>query len=354
MKICYLADAGSIHIQKRVGFFAGKGDEIHLISFRRGEIEKIDLHYIKPCLPFSYNLSYILSIPRIRLLVSQINPDVLHAYYATSYGFIGACCNVKPFILSCIGSDIMINSRKIGVYRSITKYALKKASFITSVSKSIKERIIQLGIDPNKIQILTFGIDPQEFFPPLQERRDFSLLSLRRLEPIYNIDTIIKGFSFLKEEGFKGRLVIVGGGPEENRLKKLSKDLKLSDGIHFVGMVPHHEVAEYLRASQIYLSMSLSDGSSTSLLEAMACGTFPIVSDIPANREWIVDGDNGFLISPFDARQLAQRIMDALNNSSFVKTASKKNVEIIQKRGQLKENLGEMALLYQKAKEARC
>jgi glycosyltransferase involved in cell wall biosynthesis len=279
---------------------------------------------------------------------------VLHAYYATSYGFIGACCNVKPFILSCMGSDIMINTRNIGIYRSITKYALKRASYITSVSKPITERIIQLGIDPNKIETLTFGIDSKEFFPPLQERRDFSLLSLRRLEPIYNIDTIIKGLSFLKEEGFNGKLVIAGGGPEENRLKKLAQDLGLSNDIHFVGMVPHREVAEYLRASQIYLSMSLSDGSSTSLLEAMACATFPIVSDIPANREWIVDGDNGFLISPLDAKQLAQRIMEAFNNFSFVKTALKKNVEIIQKRGQLKENLGEMNLLYQKAKKARC
>jgi glycosyltransferase involved in cell wall biosynthesis len=248
----------------------------------------------------------------------------------------------------------MINTPKIGIYRLITRYALKKASFITSVSKPITERIIHLGIDPKKIQTLTFGIDSQEFFPPLEERRDFSLLSLRRLEPVYNIDTIIKGFSFLKEEGFKGKLVIAGGGPEENRLRKLAQDLKLSDGIHFVGMVPHHEVAEYLRASQIYLSMSLSDGSSTSLLEAMACGTFPIVSDIPANREWIVDGDNGFLVSPFDAKKLAQRVSDALNNSSFAKTASKKNVEIIQTRAQLNENLKKISLLYRKAKESRC
>jgi glycosyltransferase involved in cell wall biosynthesis len=348
MKICYLADAGSIHIQKRVGYFAREGDEIHLISFRHGEIEGIHLHNIKPHLPFSYNLSYILSIPGIRYLVRRINPDVLHAYYATSYGFIGACCNFKPLITSCIGSDIMLNTRKAGIYRSITKYALKKASFITSVSKPITERIIRLGIDPNKIQTLSFGIDSKEFFPPPQEGRKFSLLSLRRLEPIYNIDTIIKGFSFLKEEGFNGKLVIVGGGPEESRLKELAQDLGLLDNIDFVGMVPHHEVAEYLRASQIYLSMSLSDGSSTSLLEAMACGAFPIVSDIPANREWIVDGDNGFLVSPVDAKKLAQRVTDALNNSSFVKTASKKNVEIIQKRAQLNENLKKISLLYRK------
>jgi glycosyltransferase involved in cell wall biosynthesis len=354
MKICYLADAGSVLIQMRVEYFAQKGYEVHLISFRQGKIENVTFHYFKSPLPFSYNLSYIISIPQIRHLLKAIKPDVLHAYYATSYGFIGACCNVRPFIISCIGSDIMLNTRKAGIYRSVTKYALKKASLITSVSKPITERIIQLGIDLNKIQTLTFGIDSKEFFPALQEGRKFSLLSLRNLEPIYNIDTIIKGFSFLKKEGFKGRLVIVGGGHEENKLKKLVQDLGLSDNIQFVGKVPHHEVLEYLRASQIYLSMSLSDGSSTSLLEAMACGAFPIVSDIPANREWIVDGDNGFLVSPLDAKKLAKRVMDALNNSSIVKTASEKNVEIIRKRAQLKENLEKMNLLYQKVREERC
>ena len=125
----------------------------------------------------------------------------------------------------------------------------------------------------------------------------------------------------------------------EKRLKKLTKDLRISDHVDFVGAVPHQKVAEYLQASQIYLSMSLSDGASTSLLEAMACGTFPIVSDIPANREWIVDGDNGFLVSPLDPKKLAQQIMEVFNNSSLMKTAAKKNVEIIQKRGILQKNL---------------
>ncbi len=346
MRICYLADAGSVLIQMRVGYFAQKGHEVNLISFRQGKIEGVNFHYMRPPIPISYNLSYILRIPKIRSLVRAIKPDILHAYYATSYGLIGACCDYEPIIISCIGSDIMMNPQKLMLYKWITKYALMKATYITSVSRPITDRIIKLGIEPKKIRTFPFGIDPQKFFATSQDDKKFALLSIRSLEPIYNIETILKGFSFLRKEGFEGRLVIVGGGPEEKRLKKLAKNLGISDYLDFVGVAPHHKVAEYLRASQIYLSMSLSDGASTSFLEAMACGAFPIVSDIPANREWIIHGENGFLVSPLDSRELARCVMQAFNNPNLMETAAKMNFELIRNKAILQKNLEKMESIY--------
>jgi len=337
----------------RLAYFAQKRHEVHLISFRQGKIEGVNFHYVKPPIPFSYNLSYILSIPNIRRLVREINPDILHAYYVTSYGFIAACCGFKAFVVSCMGTDIMITPLKSILYKWITEYALKKAVFITSVSGSITERIIKLGIVPQKIQTFPFGVDPKKFFLDSQKEKNSALLSVRSLEPIYNIETILKGFSFLKRIRFEGKLVILGGGSEDKRLKRLAKDLGISDHVDFVGRVPHYKVAEYLRSSQIYLSMSFSDGASTSLLEAMACGTFPIVSDISVNREWIVDGDNGFLVSALDPQKLAQKIIEAFNNSSLMKTAAKKNVEIVREKAILQKNLEKMENIYQFVKEQK-
>jgi glycosyltransferase involved in cell wall biosynthesis len=101
-----------------------------------------------------------------------------------------------------------------------------------------------------------------------------------------------------------------------------------------------------LRASKIYLSMSLSDGASTSLFEALACGAFPIVSDIPANREWIVHGENGFLVSPLDSRELARCVIEAFNNPSLMETATNKNFELIRNKAILQKNLEEMESIY--------
>jgi len=346
MKICYLADAGSIHIQRWIGFFVEKDYEIHLISFRKGEIEGVSLHYLRPLIPFSFNLSYILSIPTIRMMVKEIKPDLLHAYYATSYGFIGACCNFTPFLVSCIGSDVMINLQRSAPYRWITNLALKEATFVTSVSRPITDRIIEQGIPVERIQTIPLGVDHEKFFPSSQDQKEFLSLSTRSLEPIYNIETILKGFSYLKRDGFQGKLVILGGGSQEKRLKKISIGFGLSGNVDFVGAVPPDEVANYLRVSKIYLSMSLSDGASTSLFEALACGAFPIVSDIPANREWIVHGENGFLVPPMDSRALARCVMEAFNNSNIMENAAKKNFELIQNKAILQKNLEEMESIY--------
>jgi len=346
MRICYLADAGSIHIQRWIGYFAKKNYEIHLISFRNRQIQGVTLHYLHPPIPFSFNLSYIFSIPKIRMMIKEIKPDLLHAYYATSYGLIGAYCNFRPFLVTCIGSDIMINLKKPILHGWITKYALRKATFVTSVSRPITERIMEQGIPVERIKTIPLGVDHEKFFPSSQEQKEFDLLSIRILEPIYNIETILKSFSYLKKDGFQGKLVIAGGGSQERRLKKLSISFGLSGYVNFVGAVSPDEVAKYLRASKIYLSMSLSDGASTSLFEALACGAFPIVSDIPANREWIVHGENGFLVSPLDSRGLARCVIEAFNNPSLMETATNKNFELIRNKAILQKNLEEMESIY--------
>lgn len=348
MRICYLADAGSVLVQMRVGHFAQKDHEVHLISFRLGEVERVKVHYIKPPIPFSKDLSYILSIPKIKRLVMEITPDILHAYHVTSYGLIGTYCRVEPFIISCIGSDINITPQKSILHKWLTTYALKKATAITSVSRPITEEIIKLGIAPQKIQTFPFGIDPKKFSPAFQDENKFALLSLRSLKSIYNIETILQGLSFLKKEKFEGRLAIVGGGPEEKKLKRLAKNLEISDHVVFVGAVPHDNVNEYLQSSQIYLSLSFSDGASNSLFEAMACGVFPVVSDIPANREWICDGDNGFLVPVKDPKILAYRIKEVLSNQELRRRGIEKNIKVVQERANFQKNMPILEELYRK------
>jgi len=353
VKICYLADASSVLIQMRVEYFAQKDHEVHLISFRQGKIENVIFHYFKPLLPFSYDLSYVLSIPNLKRLVKKISPDLLHAYYATSYGFLGACCDFRPFLVSCLGSDILVTCNQSILHKRLTKFTLEKAGCITSVSKPITDSIIRLGINPKKINTFPFGIDSAKFFPSPETRKEFTLISTRSLTPLYNIQIILESLSYLKKEGFKGNLVIIGEGPEEEKLRKRARELEISNCVTFVGAVPHDQVGGYLQKSQIYLSMSLTDGASTSLLEAMACGTFPIVSNIPANREWIIDNENGFLVPPSDPRKLAERIKKALNDSHLIQTAAQTNIQIVKQRGILRNNLEKLEDLYQFAREEK-
>ena len=149
----------------------------------------------------------------------------------------------------------------------------------------------------------------------------------------------------LKEEPAT-KFVIAGEGAEKRNLEREAKNLKVSPSVEFLGRVPHKKMPGLLSQADLYVSTSLSDGTSVSLLEAMAAGSFPVVTDIVSNREWVVDGENGFLVRTDSVDLLAQRIVDAIRNGSLLEKARQRNVEIVQTRAYWKENIGRVIELY--------
>jgi L-malate glycosyltransferase len=351
MKICYLADAGSIHTQRHVSYFAENGkNEIHLISFNNNKFHKnLQLHYIEPCIKTPFFLNYIISIPKIKKLIHEIQPDLLHSMHLTSYGFIGACSNFKPFIISCLGSDILISPRKSFLHKWLTKYSINKANILTSVSNQITDNLYKLGAGSQKVATFPFGVDLNVFSspPPGSNPDKGSLLSLRSLKPVYNIEMLLNAIGCLKKANTSFKLTIAGDGPDRAKLTKMADKLKISDVVDFIGAIPHTKIPEYLRNSSIYLSTSFSDGASICLMEAMASGCFPIVTDIPANRDWIKDGWNGFLVPVGDYELFARRIEQAINNSDLHKAAAQRNRGIITERGSWDKDMEKLALIYQ-------
>jgi glycosyltransferase involved in cell wall biosynthesis len=106
-------------------------------------------------------------------------------------------------------------------------------------------------------------------------------------------------------------------------------------------------MAGLLSQADIYVSTSLYDGTSLSLLEAMASGAFPIVTDIASNREWITDGDNGFLVSKENENLLAKRIVEAIRDHRLLGEASEKNRKIVKQKAYWAENIKKIVQLYQ-------
>lgn len=121
----------------------------------------------------------------------------------------------------------------------------------------------------------------------------------------------------------------------------------MSTSVQFLGRVPHEEMPDLLSQSDIYVSTSRYDGTSVSLLEALASGAFPVVTDIPSNREWIVDGCNGFLVSEEDEKLLARRIVQAIRNHGLWEEAYEINRRIVKERAYWKENIKRVTELYQ-------
>lgn len=339
LRLCLLADAPSIHTRRWVGYFIHRGYEVHLVSFRPHEIEGATLHLVKKKTDLQ-DLDYLLNLSRVRMIIRKIQPDILNAHYLTSYGYLAARSKFHPFVASAWGSDVLITPRKTPLHRLLTSTVLRSADLITCESEVLASHMVQLGAQKNKILVVPQGIDPAIFYPLAAETKANNLLlSVRDHKPVYNIDTIIRAAKELKSARKEFTLAVAGDGPLRPRLEALAKDLGLSERIRFTGRLTHSDLADLYRKSRLFISIPSSDSTSTALLEAMATGSFPIVSNIPANREWIENNKNGILVPPRDASALARAIEEALENDKLRNEAAETNLRIIQEKALWGKNM---------------
>jgi glycosyltransferase involved in cell wall biosynthesis len=150
---------------------------------------------------------------------------------------------------------------------------------------------------------------------------------------------VIDAFAAVREALPDAALSVAGDGSDRTRLARLAAGGTAAARIDFLGDVDHARMPALLHGHHVYVSTSPADTTSVSLLEAMAAGLFPIVTDIPANREWIVDGENGRLVPPGEAMRLAVAIIDAWRDAALRARARGRNVEIIATRGRWEDSM---------------
>jgi L-malate glycosyltransferase len=142
-----------------------------------------------------------------------------------------------------------------------------------------------------------WGIDlPQFPFVPPPQTGPFVVLSTRSWEPLYGTDTLVEGFCLARQQLGAAisrplKLVMMAGGSLAGKIQDIIAQYGAEDAVQFTGMLPHNQQAAYFAAADVYISCAHTDGTSISLLEAMATGRPVIVTDIPSNREWV--GDSG-------------------------------------------------------------
>ncbi len=351
MKICFLAEASSIHSKKWVEYFAQKGHKVHWISLTpptQVNIEKIKFYQFKGNLLFN--------AMRIKKLIRKIAPDILHAHYAGKDGFIGALSGFHPFVLTAWGSDVLFTA-KSKIKGPFVKFALNKADLITCDAEHMKKAMEQLGMPVAKIKIIHFGIDAEKFSPGVKNEKLIkelglsgyhTIISLRNLESIYNLESLIKSIPLILKEMPKTKFVIAGTGPQEKMLKKLAHSLKILEMTQFIGRIPNDEMPKYLKTADIYVSTSLSDaGIAASTAEAMACGLPVVITDFGENREWVNDGKNGFVVPIKNPELLAEKIIYLLKDEDRRAKFGKINRRIIEERNSYNKEMAKMEVLYE-------
>lgn len=369
MKICYVADGGSVHTQRWLNYFAAEGHEVHLICWKAkaGYDSNINIHYLKRVAPKLWALSqypsFISWCIQVRRLINVIHPDVVDAHFITTYGFIAANAGFHPLVVTAWGSDILIAPKHNPIFNLTTRYALKKADQIVCTAPVVQKEISRLGNNLQKTSVIIIGgIDKQKFH--IAERdvdllkrlgigpHEHVIISTRALAPIYNIETLIKAVPLILSESPDTKFIIVGKGTKENDIRKMASDSGVGNNIVFTGWIEHDLLSSYLSSADIYVSTSLSDGTSNSLLEAMACRVAPVVSDIPSNREWIKDNQNGILFPARDHIFLAKKIISLLNNAELRRAFSCRNKDIIEAKADPEAEMQKLEKLYVKLVQA--
>lgn len=358
--ICYLADASNPHTIKWCNYFKNKGYNIHVISLNEGDIKGVTVHN------FSFNvkelknerafkkIKYITAIGKIKKLIKEIQPDILHAHYASSYGLIGSLLNYHPYVISVWGTDIYDFPNGGIIQRKIIKYNLKKADYIFSTSKDMARETSKYT--NKKIHITPFGVD-MEFFKPKENLKfrnnGFTIGTIKTLEKKYGIDYLIKGFKILKDENPNKNLnlKIGGSGSQLENLKKLVNELNLEDSVEFLGRIPLDEVSNIFNTFDIAVFPSLRESFGVAAVEAQACGIPVIVSNVGGHPEVIIDGKTGIIIESENSRQISDAILKLLNDKNLRESMSMKGRNFIKENYDINLNFYDIENIYKEIKE---
>ncbi len=319
LKICLLADASSVHVQKWATFFSQKGYDVHIISFIDAHIPNVKVHHIQLLWPNVINHSastisilrkttYLLYLGKIKKLIHHLQPDILHAHYATSYGFCGVVANYHPFVISVWGSDVIDFPNKSWIRKQGLKYILNKADYITATSQMLTAAVKQLTGERLNIGTIPFGVNVEKFIPDKKKSDNVITIGIvKGLEEKYGHPLLIKAFKRCTEKFNNIRLLVVGSGIMDVPLKKLCEELHLTDKVIFSGHVANDNVPGYLNQMDVFVMPSIMESETfgVAVVEASACGIPVIASNIGGLPEVVCHGETGYLFPSGDVDQLS-------------------------------------------------
>ncbi len=298
-------------------------------------------------------------------LLKKIQPDLVQAGPIQRTALLAAMAGFHPLLTMSWGYDLLIDAPRSPNWRSATRYVLQRSDAFLGDCDTIRSLAVAYGMAPDRIVTFPWGVDLQHFSPPVVNQKSeisgqtFTLLSTRSWEPIYGVDTLAQGFTLAARQCPELRLVMLGGGSMAGLVRQtLSKVPPLDAGalpdgtpaayerVEYPGLVGFTDLPRYYRSADLYVAATHSDGSSISLLEAMACGRPVLVSDIPGNCEWVTPGENGWLFPEGDAPALAQAILHAYEQRGQLPEMGRKARQVVEQRADWEQNFPKLFQAY--------
>lgn len=340
--LCLLGDATSPHIQRWAAEMRARGYRVSLVTARPAPIEGVEQKVLSPV---RRSTDWLLRVGQARRHVQALAPDIVHAHYITSYGYLAARCGRHPLVMTAWGSDLLVTPQTNALVRWLTGWSLRRADLITGDSQSLIDAARAYG-PACPVQEIHWGVDLARFAPaPWTGKAGLQIVSLRSWEPNYNIDTIVEAVAALvaRYPAAGVQLHLLGGGSMEAALRALVGARGLERQVVFHGRLDDAGMARVLAQCKLSVSVPTSDATSVSVLESMACGLAVVASDLDANRTWL---GASLLVPPRDAAALAHCLEALIADDARAQRHGQENAQRIARDGDRAAQMDTMDRLY--------
>jgi glycosyltransferase involved in cell wall biosynthesis len=264
----------------------------------------------------------------LRGAIARVRPDVVHAHWLPRWGHLATRTGHEAVVVTPWGSDLYESA---GADRARADGALRGAHAVIARSGHMERELLARGAPAERVHRVDLGVDLARFHPPGKGERERLrarlglpdgpvILSFRAGTELYNLDVVVRAAARVREHRPEATLVLVhGDAPLAGRVRDALRD---APGVLAVGHVPHAELSAYLRAASAGVSIPRSDGSPSSVWEALACGLPVVASDLPQIEERV--GASGAVrLVPPRAEAVAAALLDVLDRREQMARAAR-------------------------------
>jgi len=388
MRILFVADGRSPIALNWIDYFIQQGDEVHLASTYqcKPELDLASLHILPTAFSRIGGTSSIgrhgkrgslikrflstgartkirqrvipLTLPRaakaLRRIFEDIQPDLLHALRIPYEGMLAALADPHvPMIISVWGNDFTLQASATRLMSDYTRKAVRRTDALMADCERDIRLAHQWGFPERPIIMLPGGggVQLDIFFPPDEPVSKLVVINPRGLRAYIRNDTFFQAIPHVLDEHPEARF-LCAAMHGESQAERWVADLEIGYAVTLLPRLDRQEIADLFRQGAVVVSPSEHDGTPNSLIEAMACGCFPVAGNIESVREWIRPGENGLLVDPTDPPALAKAILTALEDDVLRAAARAHNLQMVATRAEYGAVMKRAEAFYQRVVES--
>jgi len=265
--------------------------------------------WLAALIPF-FLLSQMITVIRLRR-----ETDLIHAHWVLPQGLIALLVGQRPLLCTAHGGDLFALRGKVAAY--LKRWVVRRLDRLAVVSRAMADEAEDLGIDPVKVLVAPMGVDLRETFTPVGRsgKSGKRLLFVGRLVAKKGVDVLIRSLPEVLRHHPDTTLTVIGDGPERMALESLAGSLDVLAAIQFKGAVPNHALPDMFRDADVVAFPSVIDadgdreGFGLVAVEALGCGCAVVASDLPAMRDFLIDGRTALIVPSADDQALGRSIV---------------------------------------------